>query len=240
LAAFWSLHIGIWLTFSIGIFSITSMAAWMVFVPTIFWDRWSPTSSGPAIGELKGTHSPPSLITNLIAVGLLLFVIAINVTNSLPTSAQSAAAKNATHELGRLGMVVQEFNLFGEPPLHSPRFVYRAQLSDGTLVDLFSHQPPDEQQSRLEVYRWARTQFWRRYHTNLMLPLDQLSTATEVENFSNLRQQLLIFLVNNWNKTHGSDQQVTRAELLCIVRAIMINPSDAPETRQTWATYPEQ
>ena len=239
MAAFWGLHVGIFLTFSIGLFSIVAMVAWTVFIPAAFWDRWS---ASPKRLNIKAAESlpTPSMVGNLLAGGLLLFGIAINVAHSMPASPKAEVARNALSELGRLGMVVQEFNMFGKPPLFSPRFAYRAQLRDGAVVDLFSQQPLDPEQRGLAVYRWARTQFWRRYHTNLMPGFDQPISATGAEAFKKLRQQLLLSFVNKWNKAHVSDQQVNQAELFCTIRTISVDHVDVRETNQTWASYPEQ
>ena len=239
MAAFWGLHVGIFLTFSIGLFSIAAIAAWSVFIPAAFWDRWS-ASSNRNSPNAADSFPLPSMIGNLLAGGLLLFGIAINVAHSMPESQQADAARNALSELGRLGMVVQEFNMFGKPPLFAPRFAYRAQLHSGAAVDIFSQQPVESEQRGLAVYRWARTQFWRRYHTNLMPGLDQPLSATGAEAFKKLRQQLLLSFVNKWNNTHRPDQQIIRAELLCTIRTISVNRVEVRESNQTWASYPEQ
>ena len=38
IAAFWSLHIGIDLSIDVGMFSVNSMAVWLVLLPSLVWD----------------------------------------------------------------------------------------------------------------------------------------------------------------------------------------------------------
>ena len=166
LVLFCAMHLGVWATMSIGIFTLVAMASWIVFVPSSFWDRFF----GPCAGEETESH----LSTPLAGVAgvFLVFVILMNTANTV-RSGQRFWFPKLARVAGNLTMSVQEFKMFARPSPRDHWFSMPALLTDGRQVELFGGRkselasPLPQRPSADAIYRQFPGQHWRRLFFNL-------------------------------------------------------------------------
>jgi hypothetical protein len=168
---------------------------------------------------------------------MIVFMFLINVANALPKN-KAPAVVQGLHELGRWTMFVQEYTMFGEPPLENPYYAIDAQLNDGRRVDLFTGGLPNLEPSREQVFQWGAAQPWRRYFSNISPRADQPLSAAGQAAFDAMHYRVLEALVERWNSAHFSKDWVKKADFLYFQRAIT-KGSGVPAPKQiTWAKWP--
>ena len=225
MASFMLLHLGILLTMSIGIFSLTAIASWVIFVPTQVWDREYPDRSSAVAPTPTSTGSGP--LAQFICALLLIYVVALNILNVAPRS--DSGFESNFRKIGHSLMVVQEFKMFGIPPTISPWVEHRGQTKAGNWVDLItadSVQPGVEPKS---IYSYSRNQHWRRIYWNLLA----MPGTPEAQ----IRQRILEKMVNRWNQTGSHDAEVVRAEFVAYSKQIQLGDKwSNPESQvyQSW------
>lgn len=209
MAFFWLMHLAIWLTMSIGTFSLTAMAAWIIFIPSDIWSA----QFGDPVGHGRSDDDEVDWFARLAQVVCGLFLIYITVQNiANAMGPQTASRLSSLEQFGRTTMTIQQFHMFARPPFFSPWFEYTATLESGERADLFSHRHKNPGNKPDSVYDYLGTQTWRRLHWNLITnPL--YPPETELV-YREIRQRLLLEMVRMWNADHLNDQ-VVEAELIC-------------------------
>lgn len=205
------MHLGIWFAMSIGIFSIVAMVTWMVFVPSEVWNQLLGRPD-PMKRQRNRRRSPGrskfNEIAQYICAGILVFVVLLNLDKTkfghfLPRQINSLAT---------VMMIQQEFKMFANPPTASPWPQYVSTLNDGDVVDLFRRNGQTINGKPQSVYRYMKSQFWRRYHHNL---IDSPSAESETPSiYHQLRKRLLDVQIEKWNRRHDSNRRVVSAELV--------------------------
>ena len=231
MALFWWMHIVIWATMSIGIFSLTAMASWFVFVPSSAWNFYLRKPRSSALDDVWDLTPGRILVESVCAVALIL-VIALNIANMYP-SASSNSLIRSIRTLANRTLLVQEFKLFGNPPLLSPMMEYPARTVGGEEVDLFGQMIKQPKQDSESTYGYFETQHWRRIHSNLMtIPGEPVPPIIE-----EMRKRLLEQLVNKWNSTHDPARHIVDATINCYVREIQLNNSWGEPQKEVWAHW---
>lgn len=244
MGVFWMLHLGIWLTMSIGIFSAVAMFAWIVFVPS---EVWRSLLGRPAIEHESTTgpaHGTQHWAANTIAAVFLVYITLQNVLFTFSPAEHTVDDSYSGIErvaarvewFGRVTMTVQQFRMFDTPPLFDPWYEYGARLRDGQQADLFTEQIAPLGRRPHSVYDWMQNQYWRRIHWNMTThpsnPPEELAT------YEAIRQQMLFKAVERWNAKH-SENPVETAWLRCYLTPIQLQ-SDEPQSLPpaiVWATY---
>jgi hypothetical protein len=241
LGCYWLFHLGIGAVYSIGIFSIAAASCWLMFLPASFWD-WVTKPLRRMLDDL----SEPKLTKELsetdrwlryLAGAMLVFMFLINIANALPKSAASTIVQGL-HELGRWTMFVQEYTMFGEPPLENPYYAIDAELNDGRRIDLVTGRLPNFEPSREQVFQWGTAQPWRRYLSNISPRADQPLSKAGQAAFDAMHYRVLEALVERWNSEHFGKDWVKKAEFIYFQRAIN-KGSEVPAAKQIiWAKWP--
>ena len=221
---FWMMHLGIWLTMSIGLFSLTAMVAWVVFVPGNVWNTFF---GKPVVFSSKNYQQKQDGFTRVSQVVCGVFLAYIVLQNIVSCFGPGVA--NRLRPLQRFGettMTIQQFHMFAKPPLFSPWFEYPAELRSGARVDLFNDRHKRIGKKPESVFRYMKNQTWRRLHWNLithpLYPPENESVYLEI------RYRLLHAIIDDWNAEHFEDP-VIKAELKCHLEPInlpRINPGD--------------
>jgi hypothetical protein len=212
-----------------------------MFLPSAFWDAVSKPKRGLAEDfrnpDLTKEPSEPDRWLRWLAGAMLIFMLLINLANALPKKTAPAVVQGL-HELGRWTMFVQEYTMFGEPPLENSYYAIDAQLNDGRRIDLFSLSPPNFEPSREQVFEWGLAQPWRRYFSNISPRADQPLSSAGKAAFDAMHYQVLEALVERWNAGHFSKDWVKKAEFLYFQRPITKGSGTPPAKQITWAKWP--
>ncbi len=197
LIIFWAMHVGIWLTLSIGIFAPIAMIGWFVFVPGSFWDRWWGRRDD-WVEKSRADYPAVRFWASLICAIALLFCVVINVVHLQKD--RPAWYQDWGSLLAKSTMLIQEFELWGEPPTVSPSFEYPA-TAGGRSVDLLAWYLNGQEDKPDSEYAYFRTQAWRRVHWEL---------KNEGELRATVRKRLLDWLVVRWDSEHDEKAEDAR------------------------------
>ena len=238
MGVFWLLHLGVWLTMSIGLFSITAICAWLVFIPSEQWNAML----GQPVGfknESSSRSRPLALFFHILTAVFLAYITLQNLANA------GCWPINKIPNLEKFGattMTIQKFHMFDRPPMASPWFEYVGNLDGGEKVDLFYFPHREFGQKPDSVFDYMQSQSWRRVHSNLVTELGATPQDSDgkSEIQQKIRQQLLDHIVETWDRKHP-DQQVLSASLICHMDPIRID-ADVSEEKEAerefvWATY---
>lgn len=183
IAFFVAFHLGIEATMTVGLFSWVSAAAWLLFLPTAFWDRLAarktaaaPLAAGiwrdPTTNQQKvrrATSLLPSVLrsaTGVLVVALLALTVHWNLAG-LPYVDQKWRPAWCRAIMDLTGLR-QRWRMFTRPPKHDgwPRAV--AELADGTQWDLLEDKPGFDWKRRELPSTMAPNHRWRKYYSVLM------------------------------------------------------------------------
>jgi len=191
IAAFAVFHLGVWLLMSVGLFVPISLAAWLPLLPAMVWRRHPPGSGASATAPL----ARPAAWACAAALGLA----GVSVLNARWWNA--ALPRPLTAALN-LTMLQQDWGMFGRvPPLE--QWVYaRAELADGTVVDLMrggrpcGGDRPAGGFTSLPHHRWHK-----------------LCWVLGTPGVRGIAADVAAGLARHWNATHGPQSQVRSVEL---------------------------
>jgi hypothetical protein len=216
---FWIMHIAIWSTMSIGLFSITAMIAWIVFVPSDIWNIFVGEPVG--FSEKRQFRRMGGWLSRSMQIVCGFFLVYVTLQNLAFAVEQKTSIRfDALQRIGRATMTIQKFHMFAEPPLFSPWFEYPAQLKNGDRADLFSPRHKSVGEKPESVYRYMRSQTFRRLHWNLLT--HPLYPPESELIYGEIRKRLLLQMVDRWNDNH-LDDPVLEAELICHLEPIQLH-----------------
>lgn len=225
LVVFWSFHIGIGLSMSIGLFPFICIVAWLPLIPGALWRGREAVQYESPI-QFSGRKLYFKL--SQFWCGIFCFVlVGWNIAN-IESLGLRSMQNTLLMPIGKPMGLDQHFQMFGKPPTENPWFVYEATLADGTEVDIFRNQPINHDRPE-----WVRKSFpnfhWRKVHRNLLHP-----------ELVYLREPLLKYTVNRWNAVHDQQQKVVRVRLLCYLEDI--GPDYSPENRRhkVWSAFNDE
>ena len=223
LGFFLILHVSIWMSMSIGLFSITAIVAWTVFIPGDIWNTWLGEPVG--FSQRRFYRGRFRILDRAVEIIAIVFLVAITLQNIVGMMGPDTAKRFSTVELfGRSTMTVQQFHMFAKPPLYSPWFEYNAQLESGKVVDVFDDRRRDTQLKPDSIYNYMQTQIWRRIHWNLIThPV--YPPETEML-YADIRHRLLESLVNRWDSKVFTDP-VSKAQLVCHLEPIKLDRNES-------------
>ncbi len=229
---FVGLHIGIALCMDIGLFSYISIAAWLVVIPTSFWNRWSKQSATDSKTTNRQDVVQPQPVnwlslTNLVLLffaGYFLLWNAANIEHPFFKKLMPQSAR----VIGRWTNLRQAFTMFDVPPEHSPWFVYDARLASGLHVDIFRGKPVDHERPD-SVHATIPSHHWRRLHRNLVR-----------SNFAKYRVPIVEYMVRRWNANHGKDGQVVTCKTIAYLDEISLDAEYSGTASWVWHVHGAQ
>ncbi len=230
MALMWIMHLTIWLTMSIGIFSAVAIVCWVVFIPSEVWNG--------VVGRPEGFEKDQvdELVTlkrgwQIMGLVALLIMLWVNLD-------QINQPKNSTM-IGRISnvlMIRQEFKMFANPPSHSPWPTYPAKLISGSDADLFSADGKALADKPKSVFEYMRSQQWRRYHFNLIDVVERQDTEAPAI-YQKLRDRLLRVFVERWNAKYPKGEAVNNAKLIMNFEPLKSPDNSAEAFSETWAEF---
>jgi hypothetical protein len=216
IAAFLALHVGIELCLTPGVLSYACMTAWLLFLPTSFWDHGIAAYffSRPRDVEQADSMAPTSrrvvagrLINAALCLFFLWYVIGWNIA-SLDWQRLGGFMPERLRWIGYWTQTRQIWDMFYIPSRENDWYAARGTLADGGIVDVLTGGAIEEAQPRrwwsgLPNYRWRF--FFRRL------------SFQENRDF---RPVVVRFLFDDWNRRHPHpDRQVRQVELLHFVQS---------------------
>ena len=233
LLAFCLMHVGIWLTMSIGIFSLVAISCWIVFLPGEFWNRFDKRTNGRELTDQAGGSQFRLPIWSSCICGLLLInAVLMNCGNA------GWLGENGRwfRQVGNVTMTTQEFVMFGRP---SPDNIwFELRQGDGKAWETIRGPQREEEDitdpDSRSVYLTENSQYWRRTLFNLA----SIEATTEEDH--NWLFEVRKHFASCWLKEarrRGSEAPLgNRVQLICWRRKIERN-SRQPTRREFWADF---
>lgn len=212
------LHLGFLTAMRLGMFGWIGFTSATGLLPTWFWDRllkgrvdramtalfirlaawlvpeqFAERPSNPGVARPLRPALPVPV--NLFLVGLVAYVLTWNAGNE---GVLGLSVPERLNWVGHLFRIDQRWNMFSPGPLTQDGwYVIEAVTRDGRRIDLYRHGAEVNWDKPAEVSRTYPNARWRKYMMNLWL----------AENEAH-RNHYGRFLCREWNRTHGSGDQV--------------------------------
>lgn len=237
---FMAFHASMALCLELGLFPLICSTAWLVFLPSPFWDwverrlgafstpsRIAASLSGSrsflfcrrwlAGHPLKARDRPlMAAMRNTLAALFLVYIFLWN----LRTTDQRRFEKYLPHSLDWIGWIsgmAQVWDMFSPSPLmEGGWFVMPAQLANGQEVDVFRNGASVSWDKPALVSSMYKNDRWRKY-------MVVIAAAAN----TSLRPPLGAYLCRRWNATHSKEEQITA------LRIILMEQDTLPERGYT-------
>lgn len=227
--AFAFMHLGFGATLEIGLFWMTSIACWIPFLPSWFWDnlpRKYPSLKSP---RGKGTIGEESPVLSAFVLSCLVFVTMWN----LRTLDGRANYKNmlkvfptTVNPIGYALRLDQYWSMFAPaPPSRDGWWVIPATLDDGTEVDLYSWASPVSYERPSHIAATFEGQRWRKFLFNV--PDNRHKV---------LKPNYARWVKNRWEEAHPDAPRVRSLELV-LMTEVTLPHGQKPVERVSYGTY---
>lgn len=220
-ATFASVHAGMLLTLSLGIFPLVSLTALLPFLPPVVWDQFqarTPARLGALVGSLperRGRLPAPRSLRTVARVFASVCLVALLVINAigLGVVAPPAGTPDAVAE--------RSWDMFApSPPLGTWWYAAPATLESGERVDALARAPVDLSRPPDAASTYPNER-WRKF-------LDDAKREPA------LRESLAAHLCWRWNRSH--EDEMVHVELVQLREPTDL---DGPETveRETFGAF---
>ena len=211
-AFFWTFHLGIEMTMDVGKFTYVSMAAWLLFLPPMFWDkfRWARLGGGSSgnisVGPVQTAGQVRrighKLFTVFLPLGLFVYIVIWNFAGLYGGPGTTWLVRNPDgfYRFGNVAMLRQNFHMFCIPARFNTTYVFNGRTASGERVDLVRGIPVAESGPGAAL---PEEREWKTLHWYL------ISFGGDPK----LYEALLEYHARSWNQTANPDQQVHQARL---------------------------
>lgn len=218
--AFMIFHlIGLNLTMELALFPYVCAVAWIVFIPSWFWDKILKKKEG----DISTVAWKAGWVSNLIASFFIFYIFLWNLfTLGIIKSPFSPPPLIVSSLFG----VDQTWDMFSPYPLTADGwYVIPGKLKNGSFVDIFTNGGPvdwTKPSSLADAYPNDR---WRSYLMNIFI-------EEEGEKYLPFYAQ---YLCRHWNQSHSDDEQLVFFDIYYMVKEISLeNPSSSYEKVHLW------
>jgi hypothetical protein len=217
---FCGLHIGIFLSFRLGTFPPSCLAAWIAMIPTFVWEqawlkrrlaalvdgaKWKDgvrrvlVKAAAAVGTSNVTR-PESLARKGIAVFFIGLITAWNIEGA--NVIRKFDLQSPWNEIAFALQLQQNWSMFAPMPTRNDGWtVVEAKLADGTTYDILNMHPYTEDKPE-NVSATVADLTWQKYLSMLW-----------AEDYEDHRAHFCRYLCRRWNSTHRRDEQVVELNL---------------------------
>lgn len=230
-ASFMSLHIGIFLCCSIGLFPFTCIVCWMAFIPTEAMNRaenfvrrlWTTVSRKTATTNVTAVWTPgdaPAVLrlttgSKILLGGLVAYMLLLNVIRLDGRGVYSNLGNGPLKVLGEAAQINQYWCMFAARPApFGGWYDMRATLADGREVNLWNPELPVQETRPALVSTMYPSLRWRK---TCMIMFERHSPTH--------RNGLGEYLVRRYEQTHPGTKVV---DARIILRAAISPDPDEP------------
>ncbi|MBA3722983.1 MAG: HTTM domain-containing protein [Parachlamydiaceae bacterium] len=212
---FISFHlIGLNLTMELGPFVYVCAVAWIVFIPSWFWDRSIKVSCLPSI-SWKTSH-----FTNVMAA---FFIGSVFLWNVQTLGIKVPYFTPPLQSVSILFRLDQHWNMFAPFPMKLDGwFIIPAKLRDGTEVDLFKNGLPITWKKPGLISSTYKNDRWKSYMLCLLMN----------ENNAFLLESYAWYLGREWNKSHSIEKHLQSLDIIFMLKIVSMN-EDKPHQKIT-------
>ena len=209
-AGFIGMHMSFNLCMDLGLFSWICSIAWLVVLPSGFWDRFSRSRSQQSTIQQTTIPQIPngttilvnSIVLKAFLITMIAYVILVNLIR-MGRPPYEPVQLEPLHTIGKIVGLNQHWPMFSPgPPPWGSWIVMRGQLQNGREVDLWHHERLLSVTKPALVSSEYASPHWRRSFVHLIEP------PTE-----DYRRSFLNYYISQWNQTHAQDEHVVSAEL---------------------------
>lgn len=238
--AMWGLHLGTALTMHLGWLPWVSMAAWLPFLPGMFWDalaRWlrSRAMPGPAAEFWPSAGSwlrrifthpavaarPPGRLTIAVVAALLVYTAVWNVNEATGLVDRRLRWPAGWKNVARVTGLEQSWRMFAPFPMTNDGwFSMRGVLHNGEVVNLWQPDVPLPTHKPVQVADTYLNQRWRQYLIAVMS-----------ERWSGQVNELAAWLRRRWDAGLARDDPQRQVKHVRIV--YYLEETLAPERRSS-------
>jgi len=233
---FWCFHAGLAICLNVGLLSYVAMVAWLVFLPTGFWDaaerivrRKLTHWPVPAFLKLRTLYRPQQVLSKPLGllsstfIGLALsYVVAWNAMLIHSNQVVTWPAWLCTP--GQILRLEQQWVMFAPVPMTDDGwFVLRGTLMDGSEVNLWEPSQPLSYEKPRHGADFFPNHRWRKYFVNFISHPD-----------ARLLSCLADWLARKWNEgqAKGDPEKVIRTVQILIMTDLTSPPGEMPEPHQ--------
>ncbi len=226
-----AMHVGIAVFLEVGLFSFISLAGLSLFLPAAFWDcrvfarfRRSPETAitNPRFRVPSSKLVPWRQAARAASALALIYVLAVTL-DSLPGHPLAPLSPDRWKALSRGLGLTQSLGMFGEIPSHDGWYVARAQLKDGSQVDLLRRGAPLDWRRPAHPTQMFPNLYWQKLFREM--------TYFDEQGFQVWRAPVAEYLCRNWNAHHPPEKRVEHFEFdFCTLDPVDTNTP--PQTRR--------
>ena len=208
---FWSLHLGLQLCQSIGVFQLVGLAAWLAFLPSALWDR-SATPLEAQHAERRVRNARWSEWLALVPIAYL--VIRMGSTGYGVVIGRPHYPVPVSVNRIAVPLHLQEgWAMFAELPSSTVWFLAPGRLANGEEVEVLSGAPldarkPSDVQSAQRGFRWTM------YFVNV------IQRGTHDQAFQATHPALLDYLCWDWNARSAPGRRLATISLVMVMDAM--------------------
>ena len=225
-------HFGLFMTMNLGHFPWVCMLAWLVILPSWFWDgplarvlkalrlgQWLKDASSQVAGWVRslwprlrpGIAAPPPVFApKRWAIALTMVLVAYIGQGTAYAAMHSGSVDGKLYEPLLMMRMSANWGMFApNPPSESGWFVFVGKQKTGLQIDPWRDGAPvsfDPPELPTTTYRIER---WRKFLDNIMNPRHAV-----------VRPYFLKWLCNDWNADHEGQEQVTEIEFFHMAQTV--------------------
>jgi len=232
LALLAAMHVGIAIFLEVGLFSFVSLAGLSLFLPAAFWNcrafaRFGGLSEStipsPRVSVPGSKFESGRIVARVVSALALIYVLAVTL-DSLPGHPLAPLSPDRWKALSRGLGLTQSLGMFGEIPSHDGWYVARAQLKDGSQVDLLRRGAPLDWRRPAHPTRMFPNLYWQKLFREM--------TYFDEQGFQVWRAPVAEYLCRDWNARHPPEKRVEHFEFdFCTLDPVDTNTP--PQTRRS-------
>lgn len=220
IVAFWLFHLGMGLCLELWLFGYICSAAWLLFIPSWFWERLQKKSH--PIG-CQGNKTIRARLLNGVVAFLLIYVLFWNLrTTNKPLY---RFFPDVINPIGYALGLEQSWGLFTGPTRKNGWYVITGQLKDGTRVNLLKPGESIQWEKPELVIALYESPRWRRY----MRKFVKLGDPYRIHYGG--------YLCRRWNESHTGMTQLHSLHVYYMHQQNLANRQVSPPERELLLSY---